>query len=463
MSTLLNYLGSFIIGAAISALPARARAQGNRLDQYIQQAFAGNEGLHAQQFSLDKSLAALDEARSLFLPNVSLQGSYTKAAGGRAVDIPVGDLLNSVYQTLNKLTASQAFPHLQNQSFLLNPDNFYDVHVHTTLPLVNEELWYNRKMHQEAISASQAAVNVYKRELVRNIKVAYFQCYQALMAIRIYSDALALVRENIRVNQSFYANGVRNGTSLLRAQTEQQQDSALLIRAQGDYRNAEAYFDFLLNRPETDSVIMDTAAFVDVAGGAAMAAGPAAGGIEGREELSQWRSQQRLSSLELNMEQSYLVPKVSTFLDLGSQGVGTVNGQTAYYFFGLSLEWDLFAGGQHHYRARQADYDIKSAQAGYDQTEQVLEMQLTQARNDYASAVAVYRSARTQATLAEKYYHDQLKAYKEGQLLYIELLDAQRQLTDARLQVAQAVAGVQIAAAGLERDQATYPLQPTKS
>lgn len=69
-----------------------------------------------------------------------------------------------------------------------------------------------------------------------------------------------------------------------------------------------------------------------------------------------------------------------------------------------------------------------------------------------------FNSAQTQLQLAEKYYRDQFKVYKEGQLLYIELLDAQNQLTQARLQLLQAWAQVQISQADIERAQATYPL-----
>jgi outer membrane protein TolC len=70
----------------------------------------------------------------------------------------------------------------------------------------------------------------------------------------------------------------------------------------------------------------------------------------------------------------------------------------------------------------------------------------------------MFRSAQSQLSFAQKYYNDQARAYREGQLLFVELLDAQNQLTQARLEMAQAGAGVQISLAGLERDQATYPL-----
>jgi outer membrane protein TolC len=424
-----------------------------RLDQYIQEAFGANQGLQQQAFQLDRSLAALDEAKSLFLPNVSLQGSYNAAGGGRAVEIPVGDMLNGVYATLNQLTSSHAFPHVENQSFLLNPNNFYDAHLHTTLPLVNAELYYNRKIKQASISGQQAAVNVYKRELVNHIKAAYFQYYQSQQAIAIYEAALDLVKENIRVNQSMLNNGVRNSTALTRSLSEQERTLAEQRQAMNNALNAKAYFNFLLNRPGSDTIELDTSFFFKPE-----AFDTSGAGVTNREELTQWRSMETVNGLNLRMEKSYLIPQLNTFLDLGSQGEGVIDNKTTYYFFGVTLSWNIFAGGQHTYRAREANADLQSAQAGYEETARELQLELEQAYHNYNTAVDLYHSAEAQLHFAQKYFTDQSKAYREGQLLYVELLDAQNQLTNTRLQLAQAYAGVQIARAQLERDQATYPI-----
>jgi outer membrane protein TolC len=447
MSTALKLSSLFIIGMVISM----ASDAQTLLDGYIRQAFESNDGLRQQQFQLDKSLYALDEARSLFLPNVSLQGSYFKASGGRSIDVPLGDMLNGVYNTLNQLTGSHSFPQLQNEKITFNPDNYYDAHLHTTLPLVDVELWYNKRIRQQQITGQQAAVNVYKRELVKNIKTAYFQYYQAVRAVDIYNAALTLVAENIRVNQSLLNNGTRNSTPLTRALAEQQHTLSQRNQADNAARNAQAYFNFLLNRPAGDTIVMDTAVFakpypLDTTG------------VAHREELQQWAVAKETSTLGLALERSYLIPQLSTFLDLGSQGMGEFNSDSRYYFWGVSLQWNLFAGGQHTARARQAEADRKTAAAGYDQTVQALQLQLTQSFNNYHSAVETYRSAGAQLRFAEKYLTDQTRAYREGQLLYVELLDAQNQLTEARLEEDQAFAGVQIALTQLERDQATYPL-----
>ena len=69
--------------------------------------------------------------------------------------------------------------------------------LHTTYPILNKEIVYNREIRKELITVEQAKINVYKKELVKNIKTAYVQYMQAEKAIEIYKNALTLVRENL--------------------------------------------------------------------------------------------------------------------------------------------------------------------------------------------------------------------------------------------------------------------------
>lgn len=453
MSTSIKIKLTFI---SLFCLVQGAHAQ-SQLDSYIAEALKNNDGVKQQQFQLEKSMLALQEAKTLFLPSASLQASYTKAAGGRTIDLPIGDLLNPAYSTLNELTHTNNFPTLKNQSFLLNPDNFYDAKVRTSMPLINAEVRYNKLIKKESISLYKASVNVYKRALVKDVKEAYFRYFQAVQAVKIYQDALVLVEKNIKTNESLLKNGVRNNTALTRAQTEKQRITAQIAQAENTVSNARAYFNFLLNRSLNAAISIDSSTVLQTAVTTDMPTGP--NSVAGREELQQLAIKQNLYGLNKKMEQAYIIPKVNTFLDLGSQGYNwAINNKTNYYLLGVNLQWDLFAWGMHRYKVQQAGVDVKSAQLETDATEKAFQLQLTQSVNDYNTAVSNYNSARSQQVFAEKYYNDQLKAYSEGQLLYIELLDAETQLTNAQLQVSLALAGVQIARAETERNLATYPI-----
>jgi outer membrane protein TolC len=119
---------------------------------------------------------------------------------------------------------------------------------------------------------------------------------------------------------------------------------------------------------------------------------------------------------------------------------------------------NLFAGGLHKSRIQQATVGKQEAESNFQETSSQLKLQLVQSVNNLRTALSDYQNAKKQLALAEKYYADQFKVYKAGQLLYIELLDALTQLTNARLQVAVTIANVQVANANTERNAATFPL-----
>ncbi len=140
------------------------------LEKYISYGLNNNESIRTQQFTLKKSVYALSEAKSQFFPEVSFNSTYTKAGGGRSIDLPLGDLVNPIYKTLNQLTQSNSFPMIKNRSVLLNPDDFYDAKFHTVMPLLDLELNYNRKIKGQEVTLQRIEVEIYKRELVKDIK-----------------------------------------------------------------------------------------------------------------------------------------------------------------------------------------------------------------------------------------------------------------------------------------------------
>lgn len=423
------------------------------LDQYIQEGFKNNQGLQQQQIALDKSLFALKEAKALFLPQVAFATDYFLAGGGRTVDFPAGDLLNPVYSTLNQLTNSGNFPQLENQQILLNPNNFYDAKFRTTLPLFNLEIAYNARIKREQLNMQTLELALYKRELAKDIKSAYFNYLQALEAVQIYELGLNLVRESKRINEVLFQNDKVNRTAVLRAENEISKLEAQREGARQTANSAQAYFNFLLNRPFEASIAIDSSYRV----GAELSATKA--GVSQREELLKLQLAGNINQQLVGLSKSYWLPKLNTFLDLGSQGFeGKFDAQTRYYFFGLSLQWNLFSGGRNQYKVKQLQLDQRQVQLQSDYVENQLNLQLTTALNDYKSALFSYEAAKASLTSTAKFYADVLRLYKEGQVLFIELLDAQNQWLQAQLQVNISLYNTYVKAAEIERANASFNL-----
>ena len=164
-------------------------AQGS-LEKYIESGLKNNLVLQEKNISLESALNALKTANSLFFPSIDLRGDYQSGEGGRSISFPVGDMLNPVYRTLNQLTAGNAFSDISNVETNFFPQNFYDLNVRTSLPVINSDLIYNRTIRKQQIKMQEYDVEIYKSELTRNIQVAYYNYLSAAKSIAIYDCAL---------------------------------------------------------------------------------------------------------------------------------------------------------------------------------------------------------------------------------------------------------------------------------
>lgn len=434
-------------------IPSGLQGQ-TRLDDYIAQGLGSNQGIKEQGFLLKRNIYALQEAKSMFLPSVTFSTTYTKADGGRTIDFPTGDLFNAAYRTLNQLTGSNSFPQLENQSILLNPDNFYDAKFRTSLPLLNAELVYNKRIKSQQVALQKAEVLLYKRELVKEIKTAYYNYLKATNAISIYQSFLKLLQEGERVNRKLFENNKINRTAVIRSENEVSKINASLVSARKTEESAQYYFNFLLNRPLTDAIITDSVPLLPAQDNLQL------NDINGREELAKLEIASGINKNLTGLAKSYLIPKIGTSLDLGSQAFDwKFNQKSRYYLLGVSLEWNLFSSGRNSYKIKQA---IASEQAIAAQTSQVSQQLLTELnvrRANLQSAAAQYQAAQSQLKTSQTYYNDMTKLYKEGMAIYIELLDAQNQWVDAQLQSNIALFDTWISFTAIERANASFNLQ----
>jgi outer membrane protein TolC len=412
------------------ALAASSALAQSHLDGYVQMAFVNNQSIRQQQVVLQRNLAALDEARRLYLPAINLSGTYTLAGGGRTIDLPLGDLFNPAYATLNKLTGSDAFPQLQNQRILLNPNNFYDIHARTTYPLVNAEIRYNEQIKRQQADLQRIEIDLFKRELAKNVKVAYYRYLQTTEAIRIYENALTLVQESQRVNVALFNNQKVNRTSVVRSNNEVTRMRSQLAVAEQTQHSAQAYLNFLLNRPAYTAIDLDSLTNVP------SPPTPADTTVSGREELAKLRQARAINTSLVGLAATYRKPKINLFADLGAQAFDfRVNRNAPYYLAGLTVDLSLFSAGRNALRVRQTELDGEAIDLNTRYVTEQLRLQITTATNALQSALAQYGAAQVQVGASQQNYRDLQRLYREGQALYIELLDAQNQVIADQLQV----------------------------
>jgi outer membrane protein len=422
------------------------------LDGYIETGLKNNLVLQQKNIGLDKALLALKVANGMFSPSLTLLGNYTTGDGGRSISFPVGDLLNPVYSTLNQLTGTDNFPTIENVNQNFFPRDFYDVRARATMPILNTDLIYNRKIKAQQTLLQETEVAIYKRELIRNIKVSYYNYLAAQQGVLIYKSALARAEEGKRVNESLLENGKGLPAYILRSQSELENTKAQLADAERQVENAQLYFNFLLNRDATAEILTQESVLnVDDSN---------LNTTQNREELLQLQTATHIQQDVQEMTRLFWMPRISGFIDLGAQGEQMkYNSNANYYLLGVQLEVPLFAGFTNRHKIAQSRLDVKSVDLTLQHTTRQLNLGLETSRNALLSAKQNYRSAQKQVEAAQSYQRLIEKGYKEGANTFIESVDARTQLTGAQLQLALNQYRVLIAMANLERETASFPLK----
>ena len=439
----------FFLYLVFLVTPAQAQQV---LDTYIKEGLANNLVLQDKNASLEQSLLALKDAKSFFLPSMDFGASYTLAEGGRTIAFPVGDLLNPVYSTLNKLTATNKFPQIENVSEQLLPDNFYDTRFRTTLPLLNTDLIYQQQIRKEQVNWTSYQVEIYRATLIQDIRVAYFNFCAAHSSISILKNTLQLVDQNLKDTRSLVENGKRLPAAVLRAESELEQVKSLLIEAELKTNNAAQYLNFLVNRPLDQSVAfeeipldlsrLDQLLLEDL--------------HPQNPELRAMQSMETIQETVLKSGKNYWVPKLSTYADLGSQGFDwSFDSQSKYLMWGLNFSMPVFQGGRNQNQIQRNVLGLQAVQRQKELVNQKLNLGLQTQRNEVKTLLAALQSSEKKLVSASAYLKLVDKGFKDGSQSLLEFIDARNQYTQAALQKNISAYKLQMALAQLERQLST--------
>jgi len=422
------------------------------LDEYVTTAFQQNITLQQKNIQVEKAMIALKTAQSLYQPSVAFQGGYQSGEGGRSIAFPVGDLLNPVYSTLNALTKSTAFPQISNVETNFFPRDFYDVKVQTTMPLYNKDIRYNKQIQEQTLSLQREDVTLYKRELVKQIKTAYYNYLLSLGLVKVYENALNLANEGKKVNEKLLANGKGLPAYLLRSDSEIANIQAQIADAAKQSQAAQYYFNFLLNRELRAEIRIDFE--VEKALTAVYAFTP---GV--REELSLLSKSINIQETVLKMNESFYLPKLNGFVNLGSQStLNNISSKSGYYFLGLQMDIPIFSGKRNLYKVKQTQLDIASAKNTLDLSTKQFNMATEIAQKNVQSSLISFQASTKSYEAASAYLRLIEKGYKEGVSTYLETVDARNQWMNAQINYQLKQFNVLIAAAAYEREAASYPL-----
>ena len=403
------------------------------LESYVQEGLRNSLALKQESLEIEKAIESINQARALFYPRLTFAPTYSLAAGGRRLQFPVGDLLNPVYSTLNQLTKSSAFPQIANVNEQLAPNNFHDTKLAFQLAIYDPQIKYNYLIQKNLVSVQEAKKKVLENEIRYNITTTYYQYLQSLEALKVYENARQTLNELVRLNQKLVANNVATKDVVIAAEYEiskLNQQVAVMVK---NRELARAYFNYLAQAPlppEGEFKTSELKLAFDRALAIQQAPPLGVGGL-----LLQLDNSIKVAESVVTLnEKAAKLPSVFVGGNAGFQGFGYTFSNQGYAIAQFGLNWDLFKGYEKKSKIQQAKIQTEILKTKRLEIENQLELQVTQAFLELEATRENLKLTADAQAKAEAYFKLIDSKYKNGNVLFIEWIKAQNEVTAAQLQ-----------------------------
>jgi outer membrane protein TolC len=438
-----------------------AFAQDDPLEFYIKTGLETNLALKQQELSLEQSIQVLNEARGLYFPSVDIGARYTRAGGGREITIPVGDLVNPIYRTLNDLLEAQGLPpafpeNIPNETVPFIREKEHETRIRLTQPIFQPAIWNNYGLKSDLNEIEELKTRMYKRYLVNEIKRAYYNYLKASKVVDLYKKIIDLQTENLRVSEKLFSAEKATQDVVFRAKAELSRTEQEQMNVENLQRQGRSYLNFIINRPlDTEILISDTMTPPNAVAFDYESAKNHA--FLNREEIDQIQKAVTAAGKNAAIVRSRYFPGVNAVVDYGFQGTEyQFDEDNDYWMASLVLQWNLFRGFQDKAKLEQIHLEKQKLSKREEEIRNQIELEVERIYDNLTVARKTIDVARQQVESAHASFKIIRKKFEEGVAAQIEYLDAQTTLTNAAINEVISEYDYYITYANFERIVALY-------
>ncbi|MCK0124020.1 TolC family protein [Gelidibacter sp. F2691] len=418
-----SVLRLFLIVVAI-AVPASLSAQqlDPVLQDLIQKGITKNHQLNSNR--IDAAQAKIDQqlAKSVFLPKITVNGSFTRLNDDITFDEDTQNLLIGTQKLVIKDAVGIPF----NAPF---PEN---------IPLTDVPNLQNKNILKSSVDLDWVlfsgfeATNALKASQHKETSLNYVGLAEkdkiALQIIETY-DKLALVQASKKVlstseaylnEQVFYVkkaieNGLATPISRKKIELAQQQlagkqldfeHNTILLVELLHQLTGEPTAKLRLLHPELQSFSM-----------------PEAASAEKRNEIKALEEAEKATLYQAKMEKSNFIPKVAVkgHYEFIEDDLSLLDPQ---WFIGAGIRWNLFDGNQSRLKSKKAHLESQKYRDQIEDAEEMIALSITKAELKYQAALQNTSIVQKEIELASDTYEMVNKQYKNDLASINDVLDA---------------------------------------
>jgi outer membrane protein TolC len=301
------------------------------------------------------------------------------------------------------------------------------------MPLIAPAIPAAVRAQRELLGASEYSHQALARRLKRDITVGYLTWASAVRTQGIVDASLALLNENLRVNDSLFRNGKITQDQVLRARAELLAVTQQSREARNGASQSQSYLNFLLNRP-LDTALEDAQIAPDVSAATRALAELRQAALDNRPELAQLQALTRASEAQTRLAKADRWPTLSLGADGGIQGEEYEFGRGSNYAtISLLLNWTFFDGGARRAAVRQASAVARRTATQRDELTQQVQLEVQQTLDRLNTSADSLATAEARADAARAAFRIASRKRDEGAISQVEFIDARSSLTSAEL------------------------------
>jgi len=396
--------------AALTCVGLGGAAQADSLYEIYQLAEERDPSLRAAAAARDAVLEVKPQSRAGLLPVIGLSGDVSRNSYDDRAALP--GVTNPTYST--------------NQSYSLS----------LTQPLFRWDRWVALEQADSLVAQAQAQYGAAEQELMVRTAERYFAVLGSQDAVRLAGKEKESIGRQLEQAQQRFEVGLSAITDVQEAQARYDTAVATEIRAQNQLESAreqlreiigeqrenldpvrDTDFRLVTPEPQAQQSWVDTALQQNPGLAAARAGSEAA-----RQQIQIARSG-HYPTLDANASYSYLDSNFGGFREL-ERNDGTI---------GLQLAVPLYQGGAVNSRTREARFRFDEARERLDVTQRAIERQTRDAYRGVVTGISEVRAAEQARTSSTTALDAAQTGFEVGTRTIVDVLDAQRALTQAEL------------------------------
>lgn len=381
-----------------------------------------NSSLQISQQEFLAARAQYRQTNAVFLPNISV--SHT----GMTTNNP----LMAFGSKLNQEVISQSDFDPARLNDPDRTDNFA-TKIEVQQPLVNLDGFYQRSAAKNKMEATQLKSERTGDHMQLETEKAYMQLQLAHKAVEVLEQALTTAQANLKLANDNFKQGYLQRSDLLAVEVRVTEVNNQLQYAKSNVKNASDYLMFLMGDSIDVVLIPKDSLEVQMADVNTSQLPMERADIQAMQLASEARKQ------IYKADKMSFLPRLNAFGSYELYDDDLFQGDATGYMAGVSLTWDIFNGSKRFGKTQQSKAEFKQAHLEYEQHVHKSKLELNQAKRALTDAENKLKLTRLAMEQSEEALRIRNNRYEQGLEKTTDLLMAETQFSEKRLEYYQTV------------------------